>query len=74
MDFPAVVEAAIGGRWYVFDATGLAPRRSPCRIATEHDADTAFLSAVSWTFRQQRPGDRGPSLPEDDGSELIASA
>jgi transglutaminase-like putative cysteine protease len=45
MDFHAVAEAAIGGVWYVVDATLLAPRRSLVRICTGRDAaDTAFLS------------------------------
>lgn len=45
MDFHAVVEAMIEGRWYVFDATGLAPRSGLIRVATGRDAaDTAFLT------------------------------
>jgi transglutaminase-like putative cysteine protease len=46
MDFHAVAEAAIGERWYVVDATLLAPRKSLVRICTGRDAaDTAFLSS-----------------------------
>jgi len=46
MDFHAVAEALVGGRWQVLDATLLAPRASLIRIATGRDAaDTAFLSA-----------------------------
>jgi len=45
MDFHAVVEVAIEGRWWVVDATGLAPREGMLRIATGRDAaDTAFLA------------------------------
>ena len=45
MDFHAVAEVAVGGRWQVHDATGLAPRPSLLRIATGRDAtDTAFLT------------------------------
>ncbi len=45
MDFHAVVEVAIEDRWWVLDATGLAPRASMLRIATGRDAaDTAFLA------------------------------
>ena len=45
MDFHAVAEIHVDGGWYVFDATGLAPRSSLVRIATGRDAaDTAFLS------------------------------
>ena len=45
MDFHAVAEALVDGRWRVADATLLAPRASLVRIATGRDAaDTAFLS------------------------------
>jgi len=45
MDFHAAVEVAIDDRWWVFDATGLAPRDTMVRIATGRDAaDTAFLA------------------------------
>lgn len=44
-DFHAVVEALVGGRWVVVDATRLAPRTGMVRIATGRDAtDTAFLT------------------------------
>ena len=45
MDFHAVTEVAVDGRWLVVDATTLAPRQSLLRIATGRDAaDTAFLT------------------------------
>ena len=48
MDFHAVVEVAIDGRWQLVDATRLAPRASMVRIATGRDAaDTAFLNVHS---------------------------
>lgn len=44
-DFHAVVEAYVGERWIVLDATRLAPRSGLVRIATGRDAaDTAFLT------------------------------
>lgn len=47
MDFHAVAEALVDGRWWVVDATGLAPRESMVRIATGRDAaDTAFLTTI----------------------------
>jgi transglutaminase-like putative cysteine protease len=47
MDFHAVAEACIDGRWLVADATALAPRSSLLRIATGRDAaDTAFLTTI----------------------------
>jgi len=48
MDFHAVCEAYVDGRWLVVDATALAPRASMLRIATGRDAaDTAFLTTLS---------------------------
>lgn len=45
MDFHAVVEALIEGRWVVVDSTRLAPRAAMVRMATGRDAtDTAFLT------------------------------
>jgi hypothetical protein len=45
MDFHAVVEAVVDGRWVVVDSTRLAPRASMVRVATGRDAaDTAFLT------------------------------
>lgn len=44
MDFHAVAEVFVDGRWRVVDATLLAPRQTLVRIATGRDAaDTAFL-------------------------------
>jgi transglutaminase-like putative cysteine protease len=44
MDFHAVAEAFVDGRWRVVDATRLAPRQTMVRISTGRDsADTAFL-------------------------------
>lgn len=46
MDFHAVTEAWVDGRWYVVDGTRLAPRPALLRISTGRDAaDTAFLSS-----------------------------
>ena len=48
MDFHAVVEARVDGRWQVLDATRLAPRPSLVRIATGRDAaDTAFATTLA---------------------------
>ena len=44
-DFHAVFEAFIGGRWVMFDPTGLAPVASLIRVATGRDAkDVAFAT------------------------------
>ena len=48
MDFHAVVEAYVGGRWWALDPTRLAPRPTLLRIATGRDAaDTAFLTTLA---------------------------
>jgi hypothetical protein len=48
MDFHAVVEVEIDGRWQVWDATRLAPRSTLVRIATGRDAaDTAFSTVTA---------------------------
>jgi transglutaminase-like putative cysteine protease len=70
MDLHAVVETELGGCWWVWDPTGLAPRQTLVRIATGRDAaDTAFATVVSGEARllslevtAVAPG----SLPADD--------
>ncbi len=48
MDFHAVAEVCLDGRWQIVDATRLAPRQTMIRIATGRDAaDTAFLTQHS---------------------------
>jgi transglutaminase-like putative cysteine protease len=48
MDFHAVAEARVDGRWRVLDSTRLAPRQSLVRIATGRDAtDTAFATTLA---------------------------
>lgn len=50
MDFHAVAEACVDGRWTVLDATCLAPRSTMVRIATGRDAaDTAFMTTSRGT-------------------------
>ncbi|GAB4538065.1 MAG: transglutaminase family protein [Pleurocapsa sp.] len=44
-DFHACFEAYLGGKWYLFDATRLAPREGLVRIGTGRDAaDVAFAT------------------------------
>lgn len=78
MDFHAVAEVAVDGRWQVIDATRLAPRPSLVRIATGRDAaDTAFASTVAgwaelvtFSIHASTDGD----LPVDDHEGWIALA
>ncbi|SFQ09918.1 Transglutaminase-like superfamily protein [Amycolatopsis arida] len=78
MDFHAVFEAAVDGRWYVFDATRMAPRQSLTRIATGRDAaDTAFLTTLGSDIELRTTSVTAtvdPELPTDDGEALVALA
>ncbi len=75
MDFHAVTEAAVDGRWVAVDATCLAPRQSMLRISTGRDAaDTAFLTNFggglvleSCVVTAVVDGD----LPRDDARSLV---
>ena len=75
MDFHAVVEVLVDGRWQVVDATRLAPRSSLVRIATGRDAaDTAFMSSygggVAFGSLEVMALVDG-ELPSDDLDELV---
>lgn len=76
MDFHAVFEAALDGRWWVFDGTRLAPRASLVRIATGRDAaDTAPLTplgAVTGAMTTSLTVTTSGDLPNDDRSALVA--
>lgn len=75
MDFHAVAEAAIGGTWYVVDATLLAPRKSLVRISTGRDAaDTAFLSSYRGKVELadfEVLAIVNGELPDDDVKQLV---
>ncbi|GAB7190680.1 transglutaminase family protein [Kineococcus sp. NUM-3379] len=75
MDFHAVVEAAVAGRWRLHDPTGLAPREALVRIRSGRDAaDTAFLTSAGATSLEEMEvtavleGD----LPREDPSRVVA--
>lgn len=77
MDFHAVAEAWVDGRWCVVDATTLAPRGSLVRIATGRDAaDTAFLTVLSGRadLREVTVGAVADVLPDDDVTQLVSIA
>lgn len=75
MDFHAVAEALIDGRWLVVDPTLLAPRGSMVRIATGADAsDTAFLTTVRGAIELRHlavTAVADPSLPDDDVTDMV---
>ena len=69
-DFHAIFEAWIGGRWVLFDATGMAPVDRVVRIGTGRDAKdvafSTFFGAVMMTRKEitvleQDPRGRVPS-------------
>ena len=75
MDAHAVVEIGVDGRWFVFDATRLAPRRSMVRIGTGRDAaDVAILSSlggVSGPTYFEVTATASPVLPDEDPDDLV---
>jgi transglutaminase-like putative cysteine protease len=76
MDFHAVAEVLIGNRWFVLDATRLAPRQSLVRIATGRDAaDTAFanVSGMAELLEMEVTAVLdADELPLDDHTEAIS--
>jgi transglutaminase-like putative cysteine protease len=77
MDFHAVAEAWIDGKWRVVDATTLAPRSTLVRIATGRDAaDTAFLTVVSGRadLDDMSVTATADVLPNDDLNQLVSIA
>jgi hypothetical protein len=71
-----VVETALDGAWWVWDATRLAPRAGLVRIATGRDAaDVAFATVL--TGRVEPVGMEitavvDGDLPADDHESLVA--
>jgi len=74
MDFHAVCEAFVDGRWVVIDPTGRAPRQTMMRIATGRDAaDVAWLTAIGApvTFGSLAVTAEADEIPADDPRELV---
>ena len=80
-DFHAIFEAWIGGRWVLFDPTGMAPVDRLVRIGTGRDAKDVAFSTIFGSLVMTRkevnvfehnPGDRVPSGKA--ALELAASA
>ena len=53
-DFHAIFEAWIGGRWVLFDATGMAPVDRVVRIGTGRDAKDVAFSTIFGTVQMTR--------------------
>ncbi|HSL58158.1 MAG TPA: transglutaminase family protein [Acidimicrobiales bacterium] len=78
MDFHAVVEAHVDGRWQILDPTRLAPRPSLLRVATGRDAtDTAFITVLGGDaelVRTEVTAVIDGDLPVDDHRAAVALA
>jgi transglutaminase-like putative cysteine protease len=78
MDFHAVFEACIDGRWLAYDTTDLAPRQSMLRIGTGRDAaDAAFAtvtSGIATLVRFDVTATVSGLLPVDDPAEPVTLA
>ena len=78
MDFHAVVEAHVDGRWWILDPTRLAPRPALVRVATGRDAaDTAFVTVLGGEAELQRTevtATTDGDLPLDDHTGPVALA
>ena len=75
MDFHAVVEARVEGRWQLIDATRLAPRQSLVRIATGRDAaETAFATTLAGDaelLQMEVTAYTDGALPLDDHQSIV---
>jgi transglutaminase-like putative cysteine protease len=78
MDFHSVFEAFDGGRWCVYDPTGLAPRTSLVRIVTGRDAADAAFAAVTGGIADLKSIEvmaiAEPILPVDDHLQVVELA
>lgn len=76
MDFHAVVEAHVDGRWRLLDAARMAPRPSMVRVATGRDAaDTAFVTVLGGDaelLHTEVTAVVDGDLPVDDHTELFS--
>lgn len=74
MDFHAVVEVLVEGRWVVVDATRLAPRSGMVRMSTGRDAtDTAWLTntLADVTLLSLGVDATSDTAVDDDPDELV---
>lgn len=53
-DFHALFEAFLGGRWYLFDPTQIAPRNQVIRIGTGRDATDVAFATIFGTAQMTR--------------------
>jgi transglutaminase-like putative cysteine protease len=72
-DFHAYVEVFLGQRWYLFDASGLAPVMGLIRIGTGRDAADVSFATLFGNVRCLRPK-VGIELVSNSAAELEAAA
>jgi transglutaminase-like putative cysteine protease len=82
-DFHAVMEAYLGDRWYLFDATGLAPIADLVRLGTGRDAldvpfatyfGSAQMRRLSPMVLEAKPGEKLAMLQSADVGIMIPAA
>jgi len=79
-DFHAIFEAWIGGRWVLFDATGMAPVDRVVRIGTGRDAKdvafSTFFGGVEMTRKEINVQEHDPRgrVPSGKPSVVLAAA
>jgi transglutaminase-like putative cysteine protease len=66
-DFHAYVEAYLGHRWYLFDASGVAIPMAFVRLATSRDAGDAAFATIFGKVDSRTPTVRIDALPDDQG-------
>jgi transglutaminase-like putative cysteine protease len=76
MDFHAVVETAVDGAWWCWDATRRAPRQTLVRVGTGRDAaDVAFVTVLTGNVELTGLSVMAvatDTLPFDDHEQLVA--
>jgi transglutaminase-like putative cysteine protease len=77
-DFHATFEAWIGGRWVLFDPTGMAPVDRLVRIGTGRDAKdvafSTFFGAVEMTRMEVKVLEHEPRKKSDSGKAVLELA
>ncbi|HWI83528.1 transglutaminase family protein [Ramlibacter sp.] len=77
-DFHAIFEAWLGGRWVLFDATGMAPVDRLVRIGTGRDAKdvafSTFFGSVQMTRKEVNVLEHEPRATADSGAAVVELA
>lgn len=73
-DFHAVFEAFLGGRWYLFDPTDLAPRNQVTRIGTGRDATDVAFATIFGTAQMTRMSPKVKVLEQSIVDTAVAIA